>query len=361
MIDGKEPIVHVFPKGAFTNGYIHFVNEKFMDSKHLFLVYGKQNDTVCTLDEKNVIEHKNIVSILREKTYLKNSRKIIFHGVFSFEIYIWLFLTPSFLKKTYFVFWGGDLYCYNTKRKGLKVKILSIIRKSIVNNVAGIVNLIPEDFELVKKLYKPKGKNFLGVYSSSDDNKILECCLKKKMEKEKKDYVVNIQIGNSATPTNRHLEVFELLKCYANENIKLYVPLSYGDEEYKKQVIQYGKDLFGDKFVPLTEFMEFEKYSEFLANIDIGIFNNNRQQAMGNICYLAYLGCKIYLAGDMPMWSYYKDYVKCKFFKIESISNCKYEDFIEIKEEIQLDNRNSIEWLLSEKRAIELWKDIFKN
>ena len=90
MIDGKEAIVHVFPKGAFTNGYIRFVNEKFMDSKHLFLVYGKQNDTVYTLDEENVIEHKNIVSIIREKTYLKNSRKIIFHSIFPFEIYLWL-------------------------------------------------------------------------------------------------------------------------------------------------------------------------------------------------------------------------------------------------------------------------------
>ena len=230
----------------------------------------------------------------------------------------------------------------------------------MVDNIAGIINLIPQDYDLVKKLFKPKGKNFLGVYSSPEDNRILESCLKKKIEKEKKDDYINIQVGNSATPTNRHIEVLDLLKRFSNENIKVYVPLSYGDEKYKEEVIQYGKELFGDKFVPLIEFMDFEKYSEFLANIDIGIFNNNRQQAMGNICYLAYLGCKVYLAEDMPMWNYYKDYVRCSFYEIESISTCNFADFIEIKKEIQLDNKKAIEWLLSEERAVELWKNVFE-
>lgn len=50
----------------------------------------------------------------------------------------------------------------------------------------------------------------------------------------------------------------------------------------ERKVIIKGKELFGEKFIPLTEFMTFEKYLEFLGSIDIAIFAHKRQQAMGN-------------------------------------------------------------------------------
>ena len=42
--------------------------------------------------------------------------------------------------------------------------------------------------------------------------------------------------------------------------------------------------------------MPYSSYISFLGSIDIGIFNNNRQQGMGNITNLLYLGKKVYLS-----------------------------------------------------------------
>ena len=47
-------------------------------------------------------------------------------------------------------------------------------------------------------------------------------------------------------------------------NIKLFCILSYGgNEEYKKQVIGRGSELFKDKFFPILNFMEFKRILVF--------------------------------------------------------------------------------------------------
>jgi len=111
----------------------------------------------------------------------------------------------------------------------------------------------------------------------------------------KENDTINIQLGNSATDTNHHLEVLQRLEKFKDENIQIFAPLSYGDEAYAKEVILKGKEMFGEKFMPLTEFMPFEKYMEFLSEIDIAIFNHRRQQAFGNIISLVGMGKKVYL------------------------------------------------------------------
>ena len=54
--------------------------------------------------------------------------------------------------------------------------------------------------------------------------------IKKSPPKDEKQ-IINILIGNSATETNNHIEVLDLLSKFKNEDIKIYVPLSYGDME----------------------------------------------------------------------------------------------------------------------------------
>ena len=58
--------------------------------------------------------------------------------------------------------------------------------------------------------------------------------------KLKKDSTINIQVGNSADPTNNHIEAFEMLRKYKHENVKIYVPLSYGNQNYASTVISKG-------------------------------------------------------------------------------------------------------------------------
>ena len=101
---------------------------------------------------------------------------------------------------------------------------------------------------------------------------------------------------------NYHIEVFEKLRKYRTENIKVYVPLSYGSNSYAESVISEGKRIFGDKFYPMTKFMEKEQYFRFLMTIDVAIFANDRQQALGNIVALLYAGKKVYMRKTISSW-----------------------------------------------------------
>ena len=57
----------------------------------------------------------------------------------------------------------------------------------------------------------------------------------------------SIIIGNSATETNCHMEIFEMLKGKDWTNVEIYCPLSYGDIEYARFTINEEKS-FRRKF-----------------------------------------------------------------------------------------------------------------
>ena len=81
---------------------------------------------------------------------------------------------------------------------------------------------------------------------------------------------------------------------------------SYGNKIYAEQVIEYGKSIFGYNFIPLTEFMAYEEYQDFLKNINIAIFNHRRQQAMGNTISLLGMGKVVYLRKGTSQSEFFK-------------------------------------------------------
>lgn len=106
----------------------------------------------------------------------------------------------------------------------------------------------------------------------------------------------DILVGNSADPSNNHIDILFLLKERGIDNRKVFVPLSYGGTtEYKKKVVDTGRKLFGDNFIPLTDFLPKEKYFEVLSTCSNIIMGHERQQAMGNISQSIWLGKKIFL------------------------------------------------------------------
>jgi hypothetical protein len=115
---------------------------------------------------------------------------------------------------------------------------------------------------------------------------------------------LTILVGNSADPSNNHIEALEKLLPYKDQDIKICVPLSYGDQAHAKKVIEQGKDWFGEKFFPMVSFMPFDQYLKFLKSVDIAIFNHKRQQAMGNIITLLGMGKTVYVRRDVSHSSF---------------------------------------------------------
>ena len=51
-------------------------------------------------------------------------------------------------------------------------------------------------------------------------------------------------------------------------------PLNYGDINYSKKIIEFGKEFFGEKFIPLTQFLEHDEYFKIQSNCGIVIMNH---------------------------------------------------------------------------------------
>lgn len=105
----------------------------------------------------------------------------------------------------------------------------------------------------------------------------------------------NILVGNSASLTNNHLEIFKILASVELGDRKVIVPLSYGDNEYRKHILKNGLEVLGDNFWPIIDFMPLYEYKKIMASCSVVVMNHYRQQALGNIGAILHNGSKLFL------------------------------------------------------------------
>jgi dTDP-N-acetylfucosamine:lipid II N-acetylfucosaminyltransferase len=115
-----------------------------------------------------------------------------------------------------------------------------------------------------------------------------------------------IFIGNSATPTNNHLEAFRALSSLDCSGHSVHVPLSYGVRSYGSGVIEQGRVSFGGTFHPMLKLVPREEYNRVILNCPIVIMNHHRQQAIGSILTSLWLGAKLYLSENCPTFRFLK-------------------------------------------------------
>lgn len=73
--------------------------------------------------------------------------------------------------------------------------------------------------------------------------------------------------------------------------------MSYGcgGTLYADKIEKYAKKIFGSNVFVYKDFMDKSEYWSFLESIDVAIFDNKYQAALGNIFLLLYLDKKLYL------------------------------------------------------------------
>jgi hypothetical protein len=174
-----------------------------------------------------------------------------------------------------------------------------------------------------------------------------------------KHATLKVMLGNSCSKTNLHLEALGMLSKFRDEDLEIICPLSYGikDEAYFREVIKKGSEIFGDRFIPLTEFMEPAKYTELLAGIDIAIMNHNRQEALGNIISLLYLGKKVYLKPETSSYQYFLE----KNIRVCNINDLRSVDYNAFSNPEQVEVANNPQILkneLSEANYEKCWGQV---
>lgn len=309
----QSTVLHVFSwDKKFFEPFRSFIHKHFADGRHNFIVHGIVTPSDVPYSSDTTIVANLLKNFIRFSVELHKADKIVLHCLFSHHLLYILAVQPWLLKKCYWVMWGADLYVHLRPKKRWRWYKDEFFRRLVIRRIGYLVNGTPGDVELARKWYGANGEHIRCFNYPSNIYKQYEI-------QGNKHTSINIQVGNSADPSNQHFEILEKLSQYKNEDIKLYAPLSYGDKEHAENVISKGKEIFGDKFYPLTEMLPFDQYLDFLASIDIAVFNHERQQAFGNAITLLGLGKKVFLNSESTLNEVFGEF-DIKIYDIKDIN-----------------------------------------
>lgn len=338
-------ILHIADPQKFTNPFFDLIEKEFEYAQHYILSHA----SVVGWPRNMRIKNRNSVGLVWVLDFIRatyNAEKIIIHGLWDFYAISLLFLQPWLLKKCYWMIWGGDLYDYESDCRDWKWWLRNFLKQSVIKRMGHLITYVEGDVELARNWYGARGKYHECIMYLS--NIYREYAIKSEPHR-----TINIQIGNSADSSNNHFEMLDKLAPFRDQDIAIYAPLSYGSKEYAQSVIKLGREQFGDKFKPLTDFMPFDQYLNLLGKIDIAIFNHKRQQAMGNIITLLGLGKKVYMRSDISSWRMFSK-MGIKIYEVSSVDLSVMDKcFVEF-------NREAIKNNFSENKIINQLNEIFE-
>ncbi len=190
------------------------------------------------------------------------------------------------LKKSY-LFNFYHLLKYRVKPLSKELKLLQLVNY--------VITVLPNEYAIVKKEFKLNAEYLDYNYGINNFDEFKNITLGD-----------SVLIGNSATSSNNHLDVFEIIR---NTNRKILVPLSYGAYDYnayKATIISEGRRNFKDNFYPIEQFMPLEDYRALMASCNTVIMYHIRQQALANIFMSLYQGMRVFLNSKSPTYSFLK-------------------------------------------------------
>lgn len=351
--------VHIMNYSNFvvSKMYVQFISDYFDNKEHSFIFIGNFDSRYEQLS--NVCK---IIHLTRREDvipYLKKAELVLLHALtFNAKMQMISMLNPSIMRKIVWIAWGGDLY-KKEKRFNLKNLLTDFIKKTFIRRLRFFVSIFDPDAEYFSKNYKSKARIIKSCYVGSC---YLELYRKNfeyvdLLDKFKNGKCINIMIGHQANPELNHIRVLNSLLPYKDKNIKIYIPLSYGDKKNALKTEEYAKELYGEKAVVLKEWMSIEEYDDILKQMDIAIFHTTRQIGLGNINKLMHMRKKIFIYHDSVMYKYYMAN-NAKVYDSATIGNITFFEFVS-NERNDSGVKFIKEWLIDKDKRIEQWENIF--
>lgn len=352
-------ILHVFSDSPYAVKFIEFINGRFNSEDHLFIVLISNPDSSYLVKYKqysncHITYSKNIgFNYFRS---FKEARKVIIHQLnkplmFAFFIIFY----RSVFKKSVWVLWGGDVYFSDIKSGSLKDRLIELYRMYLIPKFQTIVSYIKGDYCVVKERYGSTANYLKADYPSSMN---VESLAKLKTESSNSRKV--IIVGNSADPSNQHLDILETLSRFKDEDIIIRPILSYGGGlDYIDEVVNYGHSLFNDKFQPVLNYMDFDAYLDLISSSDVCVFNHKRQQGLGNQKVFLALKKKLYINAITTPYTYFLK-LGVKVNSVDSISSLSFDEFIYQSDDDAIKNREIALAELDEANIEDSWREVFK-
>ncbi len=314
-------ILHIAPDEKFIKSANWQFEKAFPDQNH-FLIYlengAEKLKFVEPADNVEIVKVWQLdFSKLLDK--IKKYDLVVLHGLKYFQSKIVLDLGNSV--RFLWLFWGGEIYdnpkafknlmigkeskkrfqktsFKNRIKNSLRPIYYTIFKKSLLpehsilkaaKKVGNVGILHKEDFDFLKK--------YTIINENANHIKMTYYPLEF-IFKGNEDTSVNgdnILLGNSASITNNHIEALELISKLNITDQKIITPLNYGSKEYAQQIASLGKKQFEHNFEPILDFMPLEDYTKLVQKCGFVIMNHYRQQAVGNILAMLWMGAKVFL------------------------------------------------------------------
>ena len=133
-----------------------------------------------------------------------------------------------------------------------------------------------------------------------------------------------IMVGNSASYSNNHLYVLNLLKRMdLKDELKFTLVLSYGgSKQYVSEVENAYNSSFPQNVEVLINYLPLQVYNQIFLKVRSMVMSAWRQESIGTIIMGLYLGIKVFMSERSPL---YKWFVDCGF-NIFAIETAKGED-----------------------------------
>lgn len=328
--------LHLLEDEKFSIGAVKQFEEYF-PGKNIYIINADANtvkyaklDGVHTvfyvkLFRSSSIKHINgIISKL-------DVNKLFVHYLTPIKASIATKITQNRAIKTYWIFFGADLY--NQLYKDFKfdlfdsvgspaVKAINSYKNRVYNAVVDLWSLFflgqraskslknffrnvdffcfwnENDYKLLKEYYNTKAELRQFIYY----NALAFHAPVKKVEK------THVIINHSASLFGNHLTIInKIQEIDPRGQNELIIPLSYGLKEIREEIV----DFVGRQKIPnvviLDSYLDLKTYTEILEGAKVAIFGMKRQEGAGNIFMLLHYGAKVFLRNGNNLLTYYRE------------------------------------------------------
>lgn len=351
--------LHLMHNSVYCAPFIEFIENGFEKTEHVFYIWGYDVTQKVHIPDPvgpniHIITDRTTFAPLIMNMYA--AKKVYINGLF-FEFWLDFLVSHRWvLAKSNWIVWGGDLYYCKEHPQDSKWEKIEEKRKKIIPYFNEITTPI-ENYLIAREVYNVKGRRVDGPIPYPLNKDLLDRILVDDGNVGRKKYKVRVLVGHCADESVNHFEALMSLSKFKNENVEIVCPLSYGDFKVNQQVQKWGREIFGDKFLPIVGFMTTEQYAILLKSIDIGVFFTKIPQGASNIFALAYMGAKLYLHKDNFLYNNLQEKYHVSVFNVDHIAEETFEQFFDFSQDVRSMNKLNIIPRIDVQYARKIWTE----
>ncbi len=290
-------VLHIGDPGPFARSLFEYLHVQGEDAGHEFLAWSRSPAWTGGIAPR-LTRLSRLRLLFAIPRAARRADKVICHSLVQKYVLVLLFLRPWLRRKTCWILWGHDLYQYRRAKESLVTRLLEAMRRRVIPGFAQVASATPGDGELLREVYGYAGP-YLNVFTYPNS-------IVRPVPVPARDPAapLRVLVGHSAHDDNRHEDLLRRLAALDDGRLQVVCPLSYGDRGVAARVATLGRELFGERFQPLLQLVPYEDYLRLLAGVDLALFGNDRQKAMGNVRQLLGMGKKVFMQPGTTAWQH---------------------------------------------------------